>query len=58
MSACKMTLIWDVMQGLKDLRTLCWAWRADADVAWDGGGRFYPGVSTVLRWILYTTLRP
>ncbi|CAL8460737.1 g268 [Coccomyxa elongata] len=36
--------LWHVcVQGLKDLSTLCWAWRADADVAWDGGGRFYPG---------------
>ena len=31
------------MQGLKDLHTLCYAWRADAEVAWEGGGRFYPG---------------
>ncbi len=39
-----------VVQGLKDLSTLCWAWRADADVAWDGGGRFYPGVPILVHW--------
>lgn len=33
------------MQGLKDLHTLCYAWRADAEVAWEGGGRFYPGAA-------------
>lgn len=34
---------WERLQGLKDLGTLCYAWRADAEVAWEGGGRFYPG---------------
>lgn len=47
-SACNMSRGWDMVQGLKDISTLCWAWRADADVAWDGGGRFYPGVPILL----------
>ena len=33
------------VQGLKDLHTLCYAWRADAEAAWEGGGRFYPGAA-------------
>ena len=31
------------MQGLKDLSTLCYAWRAGGDLAWEDGDRFYPG---------------
>lgn len=31
------------MQGLKDLSTLCYAWRAGGELAWEDGDRFYPG---------------
>ena len=32
-------------QGLKDLSTLCYAWRAEGDLAWEDGDRFYPGAA-------------
>lgn len=31
------------IEGLKDLGTLCYGWRADADISWDAGNRFHPG---------------
>lgn len=30
-------------QGLKDVGSLCWGWRANGDVSWEQGGRFHPG---------------
>ncbi len=36
--------VWHVcVEGLRDPATLCWAWRAEADVGWVGGSRFVPG---------------
>ncbi|KAG2422373.1 hypothetical protein HXX76_016097 [Chlamydomonas incerta] len=36
--------VWHVcVHGLKDLETLCWAWRADGEVLWQNGNRFHPG---------------
>jgi len=36
--------MWHVcVEGLRDPATLCWAWRAEADVGWVGGSRFVPG---------------
>jgi hypothetical protein len=32
-----------LVQGLKELGTLCYAWRAEGDLAWEDGDRFYPG---------------
>ena len=35
---------WNVcLEGLKDLASLCYGWRADADISWDQGNRFHPG---------------
>lgn len=31
------------LDGLRDLETLCYGWRADADIKWDMGNRFHPG---------------
>ena len=31
------------LEGLKDVGTLCYGWRAEADAAWGGGSRFHPG---------------
>jgi len=28
---------------LRDVATLCYGWRADADISWDAGNRFHPG---------------
>ena len=36
--------VWHVtVEGLKDVATLCYGWRADADIGWQGGSRFHPG---------------
>ncbi|KAK9820150.1 hypothetical protein WJX72_006684 [[Myrmecia] bisecta] len=36
--------MWHIMlEGLRDVSTLCYGWRADGDVGWDGGSRFHPG---------------
>eukprot|EP00198_Chlamydomonas_reinhardtii_P002453 XP_001691789.1 isoamylase-type starch debranching enzyme [Chlamydomonas reinhardtii] len=36
--------VWHVcVHGLKDLETLCWAWRADGEILWQNGNRFHPG---------------
>ena len=35
--------VWHVcVEGLRDPATLCWAWRADADISWADGSRFVP----------------
>lgn len=31
------------VDGLRDLASLCWGWRADADISWDMSNRFHPG---------------
>ena len=31
------------LEGLKEVGTLCYGWRAEADAAWGGGSRFHPG---------------
>lgn len=42
--------IWHTrLDGLKDLGSLCWGWRADAHVSWDLGNRFHPGKRTLTR---------
>jgi hypothetical protein len=46
------------LQGLKDLKTLCWAWRADADVAWEDGDRFYPGAHCACVFCLMFLIDP
>ena len=33
------------VEGLKDIGSLCYGWRADADISWDAGNRFHPGAS-------------
>lgn len=36
--------MWHVcLEGLKDVGSLCYGWRAEADVAWEGRTRFHPG---------------
>lgn len=36
--------MWHVcLEGLKDVGSLCYGWRAEADVAWEGRSRFHPG---------------
>ena len=30
---------------LRDVASLCYGWRADADISWDAGNRFHPGGS-------------
>ncbi|KAG2494253.1 hypothetical protein HYH03_007608 [Edaphochlamys debaryana] len=36
--------VWHIcVHGLKDLETLCWAWRADGEILWENGKRFHPG---------------
>lgn len=40
----KMGDVWHcAVEGLKDLESLCYGWRADADISWDSGNRFHPG---------------
>lgn len=40
--------MWHVcLEGLKDVGSLCYGWRAEADVAWEGRTRFHPGT---LQW--------
>lgn len=40
--------MWHVcLEGLKDVGSLCYGWRAEADVAWEGGSRFHPGDQTI-----------
>lgn len=37
--------MWHVcLEGLKDVGSLCYGWRAEADVAWEGRTRFHPGL--------------
>lgn len=37
--------MWHVcLEGLKDVGSLCYGWRAEADVAWEGRTRFHPGI--------------
>ena len=31
------------VEGLMDIGSLCYGWRADADISWDAGNRFHPG---------------
>jgi len=36
--------VWHVtLQGLKDVGSLCWGWRANGAIEWGQGGRFHPG---------------
>lgn len=36
--------MWHVcLEGVKDVASLCYGWRAEADVAWEGKSRFHPG---------------
>lgn len=36
--------MWHVcLEGVKDVASLCYGWRAEADVAWEGRSRFHPG---------------
>ena len=36
--------MWHVcLEGLKEVSSLCYGWRAEADVAWEGRTRFHPG---------------
>ncbi len=36
--------MWHVcLEGLKDVGSLCYGWRAEANVAWEGRSRFHPG---------------
>lgn len=38
--------MWHVcLEGLKDVGSLCYGWRAEADVAWEGRSRFHPGMA-------------
>lgn len=40
--------MWQVcLEGVKDVGSLCYGWRAEADVAWEGRSRFHPGRSHV-----------
>ncbi|GFR50536.1 hypothetical protein Agub_g12806 [Astrephomene gubernaculifera] len=43
--------VWHVcVHGLKDLGTLCWAWRADGEILWQNGNRFHPGFMLLDPW--------
>ena len=36
--------VWHIrVGGLKDVGSLCYGWRADAEIGWEAGNRFHPG---------------
>lgn len=36
------------VEGLRDPASLCWGWRAEADISWAEGSRFVPGALLLL----------
>ncbi|GIL45006.1 hypothetical protein Vafri_2415 [Volvox africanus] len=43
--------VWHIcVHGLKDLESLCWAWRADGEILWQNGNRFHPGFMLMDPW--------
>lgn len=49
--------MWHVcLEGLKDVGSLCYGWRAEADVAWEGRSRFHPGTVLPIRYATQNSL--